>query len=468
MRKMQFASMLVFMAGLLSGCPDVIKPEQTDALAGTGRVIVSVVGTGERTILPGAPEFSKFEFTFEPLDGQPGRGKVTVIAGGGATEPVELVEGKWNIIAKGFVNISGIEGIANGEYRAAEGRQDNVTVNAGKTASVSIDLKGAVQAGEKGVFTWDMSLLEGAESATMAIRTIEGANVKEINLKANPRGDTALDSGYYLVTLILDSQPAKTEILHIYGGMTSSADLNVLFFNNLDAMANYIGKAPANNADTPYEIILYGLNVETDFVQGDDQLGRLFNSLKGKYVKLDMSACKGQNIRVKSFDVAYNRPDRDKLVGIKLPNSITGIGDYAFLHCSGLTGSLTIPNSVTSIGAMAFRECRGLTGPLTIPDSVTNIGDYAFLYCSFTSVTIGNSVADIGQRAFDNASNNLSAINVDANNRNYSSEQGILYNYNKTTLIQYPRKKQVPHFSYRSALPASGSGLFTIVLTLPA
>ena len=40
--------------------------------------------------------------------------------------------------------------------------------------------------------------------------------------------------------------------------------------------------------------------------------------------------------------------------------SVTSIGDYAFLDCSGLT-SVTIPNSVTTIWDEAFIGCSGLT-----------------------------------------------------------------------------------------------------------
>ena len=82
-----------------------------------------------------------------------------------------------------------------------------------------------------------------------------------------------------------------------------------------------------------------------------------------------------------------------------IPSSVTSIGDYAFLRCSGLT-SVTIPNSVTSIGKDAFNYCSGLTS-VTIGNSVTNIRNSAFSGCSgLTSVTIPNSVTSIGDYAF--------------------------------------------------------------------
>ena len=59
---------------------------------------------------------------------------------------------------------------------------------------------------------------------------------------------------------------------------------------------------------------------------------------------------------------AHNLYLSNKLVtDFVIPDSITSIGAYAFIGCSGLT-SVTIPNSVTSIGYSAFENCSGLTG----------------------------------------------------------------------------------------------------------
>ncbi|MCL2073309.1 MAG: leucine-rich repeat protein [Marinilabiliaceae bacterium] len=91
------------------------------------------------------------------------------------------------------------------------------------------------------------------------------------------------------------------------------------------------------------------------------------------------------------------------LTELIIPNSVTSIGNYAFQNCTGLT-ELTIPNSVTSIGVYTFYGCSGLT-ELTIPNSVTTIGGYAFSGCSgLTELIIPNSVISIGSGAFQNCS----------------------------------------------------------------
>lgn len=56
---------------------------------------------------------------------------------------------------------------------------------------------------------------------------------------------------------------------------------------------------------------------------GSDPLGALFDALDGKYASLDLSGCTGTSIPDIATTTANNRQDKDKLVSITLPDSIT-------------------------------------------------------------------------------------------------------------------------------------------------
>ena len=119
------------------------------------------------------------------------------------------------------------------------------------------------------------------------------------------------------------------------------------------------------------------------------------------------------------------------LTSVTIPSSVTSIGNSAFYSCDALT-SVTIPNGVTTIGDNAFLDCANLTS-VTIPNSVTSIGYRTFSCCdALASVTIPNSVTSIGNWAFDFSG---TAVNVVSENKNYCSEDGVLYNKQKTVLL---------------------------------
>lgn len=130
---------------------------------------------------------------------------------------------------------------------------------------------------------------------------------------------------------------------------------------------------------------------------------------------------------------------------LEIPNSVTGIGNRAFFSCSSLA-NITIPDSVTFIGISAFGGCESLTD-ITIPNSVISMGDSAFSGCSLlTSITIPSSVTYIGVPAFDYCKS-LKEIKVSAENANYCDIDGVLYNKDKTEIIQYPEGKKEKNYS---------------------
>ena len=83
-----------------------------------------------------------------------------------------------------------------------------------------------------------------------------------------------------------------------------------------------------------------------------------------------------------------------------IPNSVTEIGEYAFISCYRLT-SIFIPLSVTKIDHHAFKN-SGLTGGLVIPNSVVSIEENAFFGCNNLDgcLTLGSSLTQIGYNAF--------------------------------------------------------------------
>ncbi len=147
--------------------------------------------------------------------------------------------------------------------------------------------------------------------------------------------------------------------------------------------------------------------------------------------------------------------------GIKkviIQSGVTSIGDYAFGDCSQLS-NVTIPSSISSIGTNAFRGCGSLAS-IVIPQGVTNIGSYAFYYCTgLTSVTVPGTVTTVGNSAFS-CCTQMTAINVDATNTNYSSLDGVLFNANKTTLLNFPGNK-AGEYNIPESVTKIGDGAFS-------
>ena len=89
----------------------------------------------------------------------------------------------------------------------------------------------------------------------------------------------------------------------------------------------------------------------------------------------------------------------------------------------GSATDLTIPSkidgyTVAGLGSGAFEDCTSLVS-VKIPDTVEYINSNVFCGCSA-----------------------LKSIEVDANNSDYSSENGVLFNKKKDAIVAYPRGKE--------------------------
>ncbi len=117
--------------------------------------------------------------------------------------------------------------------------------------------------------------------------------------------------------------------------------------------------------------------------------------------------------------------------------------------------SYTIPSTVTEIADWAFEDASNLTN-IEIPENVTALGTRAFALSGLKTVYIHSGITTIGESPFY-ACPNLTAINVDTENKHYSSDSnGVLYNKDKTILIQYPAGKTDSSFVVPSSVSIIG------------
>ena len=146
------------------------------------------------------------------------------------------------------------------------------------------------------------------------------------------------------------------------------------------------------------------------------------------------------------------------LTSVAIPDGVSSIGVEAFFGCSSLR-SITIPDSVTSIGEYAFHSCTSLES-INIPDSVTKIDRYTFTNCTSLSViTIPKNVTSIASSAFM-ACSGLSSINVAEENTKYISDDGVLFDKNKTELLFYPANKNGTSYAIPDGVTTIESNAF--------
>ncbi len=111
----------------------------------------------------------------------------------------------------------------------------------------------------------------------------------------------------------------------------------------------------------------------------------------------------------------------------------------AFYGCTGLTQISFTADKITSIGSMAFANCVSLRS-FTLPAGEIVFGDLAFAGCSqLRQLTLGKdtklNAACLSPFAGCSA---LKTVIVDEQNPYYSTQDGVLYNKDKTEVLFFP------------------------------
>ncbi len=136
-------------------------------------------------------------------------------------------------------------------------------------------------------------------------------------------------------------------------------------------------------------------------------------------------------------EMAFN--GTTKLTSVVLPEKMTSISEHAFYNCGSLH-KITLPDNLKIISEAAFWSCYNLTD-INLPENVTTIGGYAFHASGLKTVYIPQRVTKIGAQSFTNCES-LGSIDVDSDNKYYTSRDGILYTKDNKTLVQYPAGKE--------------------------
>ena len=158
--------------------------------------------------------------------------------------------------------------------------------------------------------------------------------------------------------------------------------------------------------------------------------------------------------------VKYSRDGRKLL---KSPTTLSGtysiketteiICDRAFFDCLNLT-SISIPNSVKDIGEWAFAGCS-LLSSIDIPNSMISIGNIAFAGClSLKYISIPESVICLNGNSFCEWDGELECLSA-----NFIYEDDVLFNKDKSEIISF-RNQEIESYIIPDSVTSIGDGAF--------
>ena len=148
------------------------------------------------------------------------------------------------------------------------------------------------------------------------------------------------------------------------------------------------------------------------------------------------------------------------------------LSDYSFQSCPSIE-ELTLPTVPSEIPYACFSGCSQLKkltfaqigattqdGALVLPEGIESIEGSAFSGCkNITSVTLPATLTELSNDAFRGSG--IRAFQVPSGNKDFSTDQwGVLYNVDKTELIQYPAGRPWPYYNVLDTTIRIGDSAF--------
>jgi hypothetical protein len=302
------------------------------------------------------------------------------------------------------------------------GNTTNLTNNTGKTVTLSYIFPATLnKAAGAAVNAPTLNSTSGGDSwnfiGSATINAVTANNGQSVEYGISTTNDASTVSEWQegltfndLKTGLVDYQfifaRSKEDDNHLAGAASAGFPVTIPYVNNsVDFDRSWwdgFSSLPDNDPNDPYTIKMNLTSVGSPTSRVT--LSKAIQNSK-KYINLDLSDSTFTTLSMHFLDCTY-------LTGIILPASLTGITQGFFTGCTSLA-------SITINGG--------------------SIGDYAFYGCTnLTSVTIGSGVTSIGEHAPFYLCKRLTAINVDPSNNTYSSQDGVVCNKTKTSIIYAP------------------------------
>ena len=299
----------------------------------------------------------------------------------------------------------GWSGTSDGYFYIGNLNPGGNTLNENQFALISI-IPGSLPDGYSGFFLSSNALDIGTKGGTTSVDVCSSANWTAssdqswLSLSTN----TGVSGKTTLKLTATENQTGgdRSATITISAAGFSDQTITVNQFTKLNVTPGGLQNLIAKNATTITKLTLTGTIDARDFKTMRDEMPALTD--------LDLS-----DVTI----VAYTGSEgttSGSTTSITYPENAIPFDAFHIIPCRGqnFLKTVILPKTITTIEPSAFDDCKYLT-TLNIPASVTNINN-AFNFC-------------------------ITSINVDPNNPNYSSIDGVLFNKSQTTIIHCPVSK---------------------------